>query len=116
MSIEHRRPVWIALADLFLDTDVTLFYPAIARTLAESPYSIEELRAILFDEVAPVLQGNLLSVAGEWAGFEEEWLIAEATRRIGKKPIIRLPFISGALKKNWEEVLVLIRTLRPKDP
>ncbi|MDB2705549.1 hypothetical protein N9Y67_03295, partial [Pseudomonadota bacterium] len=42
---------------------------------ADSIYTIEELKFILNNEVAPAVSENLLSVAGEWAGFDEEWLV-----------------------------------------
>jgi hypothetical protein len=46
-EIAARRPVWIALSDLFLDTDVRLSFAYIARVLAEAPYSLDELRKML---------------------------------------------------------------------
>ncbi len=74
-DIENRRPVWRALSELFLDTELQddeLSY--IARTMAESPYSLSEIETILAREVYPVCIFNMLCVAGEWAGFNEEWL------------------------------------------
>lgn len=76
-----RHPVWIALSDLFLDTDTRLSFPYIARTLAESPFPDDELEAIFQNEVAPAVEANLFSIAGEWAGFDEQWLIATITQR-----------------------------------
>jgi hypothetical protein len=35
-------------------------------------YSVPQLRDISRFEVAPVVFPNLLTVAGEWAGFDEE--------------------------------------------
>ena len=37
-------------------------------------YSLEELDAILAEEVYPACAFNLRSVAGEWAGFDADWL------------------------------------------
>jgi hypothetical protein len=73
-DLEHRRPVWGALSDLFLDTDTSLARAWRVGILAASPYSIEEFQAILLDEVSPVCRSNFVSVAGEWAGFDPEWL------------------------------------------
>lgn len=74
-DIENRRPVWAALSDLFLDTELQQYHLAyIARILAESPYSLAEIETILYREVYPVCIPNMLSVAGEWAGFSDEWL------------------------------------------
>ena len=73
-----RRPrerVWIALADLFLDTDVRIWYVTTVRTISKSPFSLEELKYILDREVTPALQGNLLDIAGEWAGFDDDWVV-----------------------------------------
>src|SRR5436190_10451458 len=108
-EIAGRRPVWIALADLFLDTDVRMSYPYIARTLAESPYSMEDLRRILDDEVTPVVQGNLLSVAGEWAGFDEDWLVQEMTKRLGKPRW--MPLLVNK-DRDWNAVAHLTELLR----
>lgn len=82
---DARIPVWIALSELYLDTEVSVFHDAIAATLAASPYSPAELRDILMDDVHPALHVNLLSVAGEWAGFDEAWLI-ERIETVGRQP------------------------------
>lgn len=73
-DVVNRRPVWQALSDLFLDTDPSLSLEWRARELAKSPYSIEELEEILIREVYPACRGNLLCIAGEWAGFDMDWL------------------------------------------
>ena len=80
-DIENRRPVWQALSDLFLDTDTSLSREWRARELSRSPYSIEELEEILVTEVYPACRSNLLSIAGEWAGFDMEWLEGKIQRR-----------------------------------
>ena len=72
---DPRIPIWIALSDLYLDTDVALSHDCIARTLAVSPYSLDDLHEMLMYDVHPALYPNLLSVAGEWAGFDEAWLV-----------------------------------------
>jgi hypothetical protein len=85
LAMNPRHPVWLALSDLFLDTDTRLSFPYIARTLAASPFTDDELEAIFQNEVAPAVEFNLFDIAGEWAGFGEEWLIATINRR-GPKP------------------------------
>ena len=82
---DARECVWTAMADLFLDTDVRIWYVHTARVLAESPFSLAELREILDTEVTPALQGNLLDIAGEWAGFDNDWVIKEIRATLGKK-------------------------------
>lgn len=88
-DVENRRPVWDALSDMFLDTDVSLFRKARIGKLAASPYSISELEMILVDEVYPVCVGNLLCMAGEWAGFDQEWLEETILRRSGSNRVFR---------------------------
>lgn len=80
---DPRIPIWIALSDLYLDTDVALSHDYIVRTLAAAPYSLEELHEMLMYDVHPALYPNLMSVAGEWAGFDEAWLVERiaTTRR-----------------------------------
>lgn len=73
-DLDQRRPVWMALSDLFLDTDPTLAHDYIVRVLAASSYSLEELDAILREEVQPACGFNLSLVAGEWAGFAADFL------------------------------------------
>jgi hypothetical protein len=72
-EIEQRLPVWHALSELFLDTEQReQDYRYIADALRSSGYGIGELRTILEEEVAPAFITNLLSVAGEWAGWSRE--------------------------------------------
>ena len=73
-NLSNRRPVWDALSTMFLDTDVSTSRDWRARMLAASPYSLPQLEQILIHEVYPVCQPNLRSVAGEWSGFDSEWL------------------------------------------
>jgi hypothetical protein len=83
LSIEHRKPVWVALSEFYLDTqleDSDLRH--IAFTFLESPYTIDEVRMINKYEVFPILQANLLSTAGVWAGFDEDWLVDKIITRL----------------------------------
>ena len=88
-DLAARRRVWQALSDVFLDTDVSLAREWRVAILADSQYSIEELETILIDEVYPICKYNLLSVAGEWAGFDQEWLEQRILRRLNS-PLRRL--------------------------
>ena len=82
-DLDARIPVWTALSELYLDTDVTLAHGHIVRTLAASPFSLEALHEMLMHDVHPALYPNLMSMLGEWAGFDEAWLVERiaATRR-----------------------------------
>src|SRR3954451_19705279 len=112
-DLENRMPVWDALSSLFLDTDVSLSRDWRARILAQSPFSIAELEEILTEEVSPVCSWNLLSVAGEWAGFDPEWLrdsiLRQAERRswlsrLGRKRILK--------SREWHATRALAEHLR----
>ncbi len=81
-DLEYRRPVWEALSDLFLDTDISLTRSWRIGILAASPYSIEELQEILVDEICPVCYSNLFCVAGEWAAFDPDWLESSILSRL----------------------------------
>ena len=81
-DLECRRPVWEALSSLFLDTDTSLSRTWRVGILAASPYSIEELQQILIDEVYPVCRSNLWQIAGEWLGFDAQWLESSILRRL----------------------------------
>lgn len=74
-EIEKRFPVWEALSDIFLDTEldeITLMH--ISKVIIESGYKPDEIHNILWKEVFPAVGDNLRMVAGEWAGFNPEWL------------------------------------------
>jgi hypothetical protein len=88
-DLANRRPVWEALSDLFLDTDVSLARNWRVGVLTASPYSVEDIERILIDEVYPICKYNLLSVAGEWAGFDQSWLEERILRRL-RSPLRRL--------------------------
>jgi hypothetical protein len=76
----RRHLVWMALGELYLDTELSAHaLQHMAKVLAASGYTWAEIKAINYDEVAPALWFNVQDVAGEWAGWDEEWLV----KRIG---------------------------------
>lgn len=86
-QIQQRRPVWAALSQLWLDTELSAEdLERIARVMAESGLSIEQLRQVYAVEVAPVVSPNLRGVAGEWAGFDEDWLCSQIVRNLRDRP------------------------------
>ncbi len=112
-DLNERKKVWLALSDLFLDTDITLFYESIATVCAESPYSLSELKAILETEVASVCGGNLSCIAGEWAGLDEAWLINSILERTYNKGtsaigVLARLTVKGYLKEHWDVLAKLI--------
>jgi hypothetical protein len=81
-GLKSRRPLWAALSNLFLDTELDDGdHDHIAAVLAESVYSIAECEEILFTELYPILIGNMRSVAGVWSGFDLVWLEGAILRR-----------------------------------
>jgi hypothetical protein len=115
-DILARRPVWQALSDLFLDTDTSLTRDWRIRELAESPYSVEELEEILVTEVYPVCRWNLLSVAGEWSGFDPEWLEDKITRRVNSRfrvlHTFNLGWITVHASVEWRATKIGVRSRR----
>lgn len=114
IDLDARIPVWTALSDLYLDTDVALSYDHIVRTLAASPYPLDALRNILIDEVHPALCANLLQVAGEWAGFEPAWLVAclqsICAQPLWRRRLSRLSF--GLVRDDWRALEPMIGDAR----
>lgn len=112
-ELAKRRPVWVALSELWLDTKLQesdLAY--IASVLKQSGYSLAELRAIHFNEVAPVVSPNLQLVAGVWDGFDEEWLCAAILRPVPQaRPALlawgrptRARFVHSATEHHWKRL------------
>ena len=101
----------MALSEFYLDTELgDEEIHRIAATLKESGYTIEELKEINYDEVAPVVSPNLMSTAGVWAGFDEEWLIDEVIKRINNgKPKslfnkIYRRYIDWMTNRYWKQI------------
>ena len=85
---------------IFMDTDPALLLPDMAQQCAASPYSIDELEAILFNEVLPACRINMFDFpAPEWAGFDLDWL----TRRILDKHRFgrRKPWVLRGYTRGW---------------
>ena len=103
LNTEERKSIWLALSDLYLDTalqesDITY----IAFKIKESPYTLEEVKAINKYEVFPVLQANLFNPVGEWAHFDETWLFESITKHISKKNLLKKVSINIYYKLfNW---------------
>lgn len=89
LDVDIRRPVWGALSELFLDTELMPDdFERIGQLLAQSPYSLEELDEILLWEVFPACFPSMLTIAGEWVMFDRDWL--EARIRRGPSSLMRL--------------------------
>lgn len=103
---ERRLTVWRALSELFLDTELDASaYARIAQVVAASGYSPDELKTILWNELFPVLQYNLRSVAGEWSGWSDEWLVQHIRVSEKKAVIPRLNGVVGVIREKWGRVV-----------
>lgn len=81
MNDPRREAVWLALSELWLDTELDASsLERLARELFASGYPQQELEAIFRLEVAPVVWLNAWTTVGVWDGFEPAWLF-EGCRR-----------------------------------
>lgn len=85
-DIEHRRPIWEQLSNLYLDTELgDEDISSICTTIQASPYDLQAVKEIDLYEVFPILQMNLMSMAGEWAGFDREQLYKKCEEAYSKR-------------------------------
>ena len=112
-ELERRKPVWKALSEFYLDTELQASdYDFIAKVVSSSGFTLGELKAINRFEVFPFLINNLLSPAGVWTAFDESWLYEKCVKAYKKKDyaLVRLKnFIAyslfgGMMKKQWREI------------
>lgn len=119
-ELERRKLVWTAFSEFWLDTELEdEDLHRIARIAAASGYAVAELRDIYLYEVAPVVGPNLLTVAGEWVGFDEEWLHTEARKHAEHRSFcLRFWVFVGvgrwlmtyATKRHWRRIVSLLPT------
>lgn len=89
-----RTAIWVDFAEHFLDTETRHLIPASAGLCVSSGVSIDEGCDIWRFEVTPAVSPNLWSVAGEWSGWDREWLCARIAERRRRLPI-RVPFVAN---------------------
>ena len=78
-----RVSVWNAMADQFLDTEARPDIPQVALRCLDAGYDVEQARDIWRHEVTPAVAFNLYDPVGEWAGWNEEWLVKRILDRRG---------------------------------
>jgi hypothetical protein len=111
-DIPARRAVWNALSDLFLDTElVDDDFERMANTLALSPFTTEQIESILRLEVTPAVKSNLRSMAGEWAGFDEDWLAERILSKVQKESFWNRK-VSRLVRSDWEKIKKRIQIRR----
>lgn len=111
---QERLPVWDALSEFFLDTELQESdYHRISDVLARSPYTLTEIEEILRYEVYPPCHYNLLTVAGEWGGFDEQWLVEKIAPLCGKRPQWRTAVLHAWMfKRHWAKIQPMIDEIR----
>jgi hypothetical protein len=120
INIEQRKPIWAALSEFYLDTELQdSDFLHIAFTIIESPYALEEVKTINKYEVFPVLQGNLLSPAGEWAGFDQDWLAEKIIYLLGRKSKINkiateitYPLFKWMFRSYWKKLELIYADIK----
>lgn len=111
-EIDCRLPVWQAMSDLFLDTELQEFqYKYIAKVIVASEFTAQEIHYILWNEVFPALADNLRIVSGEWQMFQDEWLVKRIMNVLSKKEsslgffgLISVKATRNIIVEAWEEV------------
>lgn len=85
MEYATRHKLWLALSEIYLDTEISdRALLSIAEIAVEENVSFETLYKINKEEVFPVLFKNGLSVAGVWNGFDGEWLVKTISKSLKK--------------------------------
>jgi hypothetical protein len=72
--------VWSSMAGHFLDTETRHDLPYTALCCVEAGLSAAQARQVWQFEVSPAVGSNLFSVAGEWAGWDHDWLVERIER------------------------------------
>ena len=115
-QIRERLPVWKALSEFFLDTELQpQDLERIAKSLADSAYSEEKLEEILDFEVCRGCKINWL--LWEWISFDEDWLIKRIEPHYGKPALFKRFFVwrhRWIYESYWDKVKRRISEIRTK--
>lgn len=84
-AMTAQETVWMAMSDLFLDTDVDAQVPRITAILRQAPFDLATLDRMFLEDVFPVCIGNLHQIAGVWDGFDRAALLARLHEEGGKR-------------------------------
>ncbi|ATE63268.1 DUF7079 family protein [Rhizorhabdus dicambivorans] len=111
-EIENRLPLWTALSELFLDTEVD--YRRLADAVRMSGFALHDVEIILRSEVFPAFVGAMHPVAGEWIPWDEAEVREIVTRSMaGNRPwfgsMLRKFFFWGMIESQWQKVALLVR-------
>ncbi|KAJ3547349.1 hypothetical protein NM688_g5409 [Phlebia brevispora] len=83
----QQKDAYRALSDLFLDTEQTQDdLNRLANRLSSTGLSSTALESMLRNDLFPILYPNLISVAGAWDGFQDDWLFTQLQNRQSQSP------------------------------
>ena len=106
----NRLEIRRALSELFLDTEIDQsILTSISKTIKQSDYSFDEVEAILWAEVYPVLKQNLASPAGIWEGWSDSWLLEnleayDDPQTVRENSIYAPTTISKEIEQYWQQI------------
>lgn len=103
-EITRRLPLWEALGNLYLDTKSDTFVPLVVKAAQEAGFSLDEVEHILKWEVRPALYFNYIDGAGEWAGWNSEWLVQRILDCMGKRSDALLLGETRFMPDEWPEI------------
>lgn len=83
----------VALAELYLDTDVRDALPRLAQRIVSAGQTRSQIEQLWRCQITPTVHWNLRSPAGEWAGFDRRWLLSEVARRREKPGLVAWPLV-----------------------
>lgn len=113
-ELNKRMKIWDTLSNFYLDTELEAKdYDTISTVFINTKVELRALKEIDLYEVFPSLQLNLLSPAGEWAGFEQKWLkekcLSNYNKRMSSSAFRMYTKAKNALffwmrKEHWKEI------------
>jgi hypothetical protein len=89
----------VALADLYLDTEVRDGLPRVAEQIVNSGLSERELLAMWREQITPCVHWNLGASDSAWAGFNRGWLLEQIAERRAHPGWESLPLIGALLHR-----------------
>lgn len=110
MTREERIHLWLALSDVFVDTEVDYGY------IAHQVQGFDRVtaQAAFYEDVAPACYSNMLApIPPIWTGFDSAWLSetieqAQAARRSSTLRRLRdrlfIAYLRRALKPEWVKI------------
>ncbi|MET0384757.1 MAG: hypothetical protein ABW321_02300 [Polyangiales bacterium] len=93
VTARAKEDLIVALAELYLDTDVRTDLPRVAERIARAALPPHELQLLWRSQITPVVHWNLKAPAGEWTGFDRKWLLSEVEQRRGHRGLESWPWI-----------------------